>query len=120
MPARNKVFMLGNLTRDPELKYTPNKTAVCDFGLAVNRKWTGNDGRKRESVCFIEVKCYGTQAENCSKYLAKGRLVDVEGRLDFEQWDGKDDQKHRRHVLVADDVQFLPNGKHTREPGEEG
>jgi len=123
MPSRNKVFMLGNLTSDVELTYTPNQTAVADFGLAVNRRWTGSNGETQESVSYIRVRAFGKLAENCSKYIVKGSLVDVEGRLDYEQWEsrkGNEKRQHSMHRLVAMDVQFLPNGKkHEREPGED-
>ncbi len=110
MPAVNRVLMLGNLTRDPQLSYTPNQTAVADFGLAVNRKWQGQDGAKRESVCFIDVRAFGTTAENVNKYLHKGNLVFIEGHLDFEKWD-QDGQPRSKHRLTVESVQFMPQGK---------
>jgi len=117
MPSRNKIFLMGNLTRDVELRYTTNKTAVANFGLAVNRKWKGENGSVKESVCFIEVVAWGKQAEACAKYLEKGSLVDVEGRLDFETWD-QDGQTRSKHKVTVEDIQFLPDGKKNREPGE--
>ena len=106
MAAFNQTIMLGNLTRDVQLGYTDAQTAVAEFGLAVNRRWLGQDGKPKESVCYIEVKCFGRLAENCSKYLVKGAAVLAVGHLDFESWE-KDGCKHSRHRLVAETVQFL-------------
>ncbi len=69
----NKIFLMGNLTRDPQLSYTPNQTAVVEFGLAVNRRWTGRDGEKKEETCFVDCQAFGRSAENINKYLSKGR-----------------------------------------------
>jgi single-strand DNA-binding protein len=71
----NKVLLMGNLTRDPQLSYTPNQTAVVDFGLATNRRWTGQDGNQRQETCFVDCRAFGRQAENINKYLTKGRPV---------------------------------------------
>jgi len=81
MANYNKVMLMGNLTRDPQLSYTPNQTAVVDFALAVNRRWTGQDGSQREETCFVDCTAFGRPAENINKYLSKGRPVFVEGRL---------------------------------------
>ena len=77
----NKVLLMGNLTRDPQLSYTPNQTAVVDFGLAVNRKWTGQDGSQRDETCFVDCQAFGRQAENINKYLKKGNPLFVEGKV---------------------------------------
>ena len=106
MASFNQTIMLGNLTRDVQLSYTPGQTAVVDFGIAVNRKWTAGNGKAKESVCYLDVRCYGRLAENCSKYLAQGSAVLVVGHLDFESWE-KDGRKHSRHRLVGETVQFL-------------
>jgi len=108
MAAFNKVLLLGNLTRDPQLSYTPNQTAVVDFGLATNRRWTGQDGTQREETCFVDCRAFGRQAETINKYLTKGRLVFVEGRLTFESWTAQDGTKRSRHRVTVVNFQFLP------------
>jgi single-strand DNA-binding protein len=108
MPAYNHVAMLGNLTRDPQLSYTPNQTAVVDFGLAINRKWRASDGSTREEVCFIDVRAFGGLAENINKYLKKGRLLLVDGHLAFETWTTQDGTKKSKHRLIAENAQFMP------------
>jgi single-strand DNA-binding protein len=108
MASYNKIFLMGNLTRDPQLTYTPNQTAVVDFGLATNRRWTAQDGTKREDTCFVDCRAFGRQAENINKYLTKGRLVFVEGRLTFDSWTAQDGTKHSRHRVTVENFQFLP------------
>jgi single-strand DNA-binding protein len=108
MAGFNKVFMLGNLTRDPQLSYTPSQTAVVDFGLAVNRRWTGQDGTQRQDTCFMDCRAFGRQAENINKYLTKGRLIFLEGRLTFESWTAQDGTKRSRHRITVENFQFLP------------
>jgi single-strand DNA-binding protein len=104
----NRVFLMGNLTRDPELRYIPSGQAVCTLGLAVNNKYgTGDD--KKEEVLFIDVNVWGKSAENCAEYLKKGRLVFVEGRLKWRQWE-KDGQKKSKIDVTAISVQFMPTG----------
>ena len=120
MASLNYVAQLGNLTRDPELSYTPSQTAVCEFGLAVNRAWTGSDGHRQEETCFIEVKVFGARAESVNKYMSKGKPVLVTGYLAFETWQSDDGKRHSKHRIVARDVQFLPDGKRDRDPGQEG
>lgn len=119
MPGFNRATMLGNVTCDPKLTYDGDQTAVVDFALAVNRKWTAADGRKHEETCFIDVCGYGKLAENVSKYVMKGSLVLVDGRLCFETWE-KDGQKRSKHRLMANHVQFMPDGRYNRGPGQEG
>ena len=104
----NKVLLMGNLTRDPQLSYTPNQTAVVDFGLATNRRWTGQDGNQREETCFVDCRAFGRQAENINKYLTKGRLVFVEGRLTFDSWTAQDGTKRSKHRVTVETFQFLP------------
>ena len=108
MANYNKVLLLGNLTRDPQLSYTPNQTAVVDFGLATNRKWTAQDGNQREETCFIDCRAFGRQAENINKYLSKGRLVFIEGRLTFDTWTAQDGSKRSRHRVTVENSQFMP------------
>jgi len=106
----NKILLMGNLTRDPQLSYTPNQTAVVDFGLATNRRWTGQDGSKREETCFVDCRAFGRLAENINKYLTKGRPVFIEGRLTFDTWTAQDGTKRSRHRVTVENFQFLPGG----------
>lgn len=110
MAGFNHLTMVGNLTRDPQLSYTETRTAVCDFGLAVNRKWKGANGEKREAVCYIECRSWGKSAEVVAKHLAKGALILADGHLDFEKWD-QDGATRSRHRFIVESVQFLPSGK---------
>jgi single-strand DNA-binding protein len=109
----NKVILLGNLTRDPQLSYLPSQTAVVDFGLAVNRTWTGQDGQKKEEVCFVDCRTFGKPAETISKYCKKGRPLMVEGRLTFDSWTGKDGQKHSRLRVTVENFQFISSASGT-------
>jgi len=81
----NKVILAGNLTRDPQLSYLPSNTPVCEFGMAINRKWRGQDGQMREEACFVDLRIFGRQAETFNQYMSKGRAVLVEGRLRLDQ-----------------------------------
>jgi single-strand DNA-binding protein len=108
MASFNKVILVGNLTRDPELRYTPKGTAIAKLGLAVNRVWTNESGEKKEEVTFVDVDVFGRTAENVGQYMRKGRPILVEGRLRLEQWDDKQTgQKRSRLGVVAETVQFL-------------
>jgi single-strand DNA-binding protein len=112
MASLNKVFMIGNLTRDPELRYVPSGTPVATFGLAVNRTFVTQHGDKKDEVCFVRVVVFGKQAESCSQYLTKGKPVFIEGRLQYRAWE-QDGQKRSTLDIVADRVQFLgAPGKH--------
>jgi single-strand DNA-binding protein len=108
MAGFNKVLLMGNLTRDPQLSYTPNQTAVVDFGLATNRRWTAQDGTQRQETCFVDCRAFGRQAENINKYLSKGRLVFVEGRLTFDSWTAQDGTRRSKHRVTVENFQFLP------------
>lgn len=107
MANLNKVLLMGNITRDPELKYMPNQTAVCDFGLAVNRTWTGQDGVKKEEVTFVDCSCFGKTAEILSKYKKKGDPLFVEGRLKLDQWEAQDGSKRSKMRVIVENFQFL-------------
>jgi single-strand DNA-binding protein len=107
MATLNKVFLIGNLTRAPELRYTPSGTAVADLRLAVNRNYTTQAGEKREDTCFLTVVVWGKQAETCGEYLDKGSPVMIEGRLQTRDWKTKDGQKRNVVEVVADRVQFM-------------
>ena len=106
MANLNKVFLMGNLTRDPELRYVPSGAPVATFGLAVNRRYITQQGEKKDEVCFVRVVVFGKQAESCSQHLSKGRLVFVEGRLQYRSWE-QEGQKRSTLDIVADRVQFL-------------
>ncbi len=106
----NKVFLMGNLTRDPELRYTPGGQAVATLGLAVNNKYT-KDGDTKEDVLFVDITVWGRVAENCAEYLKKGRPVLVEGRLKYHTWESQEGQKRSKIDVTAMSVQFLPSSK---------
>ena len=103
----NKVFLMGNLTRDPELRYVPSGTAVANFTVAVNRQYKDSAGEKKEDVSFVRVVIWGKMAEVCGEYLSKGRPVLVEGRLKSRTWEGQDGQKRSTMEVMATNVQFL-------------
>ncbi len=106
MASLNKALLMGNLTRDPEMKYTPSGTAVCEFGIALNRKYKSGDDWKEETT-FVDITTFGRQAETCNEYLRKGRAAFVEGHLKFDTWETNDGQKRSRLSVIADRVQFL-------------
>jgi len=110
MANYNKVLLIGNLTRDPQLSYTPSQTAVVDFGLATNRRWTAQDGSQREETCFVDCRSFGKQAETINKYLTKGRSVFVEGRLTFDSWTTQDGSKRSRLRVTVETFQFMSQG----------
>ena len=107
----NKIFLIGNLTRDPQLSYTPNQTAVVDFGMAVNRKWKGKDGQEKEDVCFVDCRMFGKRAETINKYMSKGKPLMVEGRLSFDQWEAQDGTKRSKHRVTVENFQFMPDSQ---------
>jgi single-strand DNA-binding protein len=108
MASFNKVILVGNLTRDPELRYTPKGVAIAKVGLAINRYWTSESGEKKEEVTFVDVDVFGRTAENVGQYMRKGRPILIEGRLRLDQWDDKQSgQKRSRLGVVAESVQFL-------------
>lgn len=125
MASLNKVFLIGNLTRAPELRYTPTGTAVSDLRLAVNRAYTTQSGEKRQETYFLTVVVWGKQAETCGEYLDKGSPILVEGRLQTREWEGKDGQRRNVVEVVAERIQFLgrargagPEAEAVEEPGE--
>jgi len=105
----NKVIQIGNLTKDPELRYTPQGTPVANLRIAVTTKHKSGEGYKDETL-FIDVVVFGKQAENCSQYLAKGRKALVEGRLQERRWES-DGQQRSKMEIIADSVRFMPGGK---------
>ncbi len=117
----NTVILGGNLTRDPEVRYTPQGTAVAKLGLAVNQVYRTRDGEKKEDVCFVDVDVWARQAETCGEYLKKGRAVLVEGSLKLDTWSDKETgQKRSRHKVRARRVHFLggPGGESRREAND--
>jgi single-strand DNA-binding protein len=114
----NKVILVGNLTRDPEVRYTPQGTSVCNFGIAVNRKYKQGDELKEE-VTFISIVVFGKQADTCGQYLNKGSGVLVEGRLQERRWETEDGQKRSKYEVVAQSVRFLSRKSDTAPAGGE-
>ena len=107
MANLNKVFLIGNLTRDPELRYTPSGTAVASFGLAATRRYRGQDGEQKEETCFVDVEAWARRAEVISEYLSKGSPVFIEGRLRLDAWETPQGDKRSRLRVVAENFQFL-------------
>ncbi|MCX7886646.1 MAG: single-stranded DNA-binding protein [Verrucomicrobiae bacterium] len=108
MASYNRVLLIGNLTRDPEVRFTPKGTAVANLGLAINRTYTAETGETKEEVVFVDIEVWGRQAELAGQYLAKGRQVFVEGRLRMDSWEDKESgQKRSRLRVVAERIQFL-------------
>lgn len=110
MANLNKVFLIGNLTADPELRHLPNGTPVADLRMAINRSWTSKDGERREETLYIDVTVWDRVAENCVKSLKRGRPIHVEGYLKMETWESNGEKRSRIKV-VADNVQFLDRGE---------
>ena len=112
MANLNKVMLIGNLTRDPELRVTPKGTAICQFSLAVNRKFRDESGADREEVTYVDIEAWGKSGENIAKYCTKGRPLFVEGRLRLDQWEDKNTKEKRsRMKVVCDNFQFLGSGR---------
>lgn len=112
MAGYNKVILLGNLTRNPELRYTPSGTPVATLGLAVSRRYRQGEDLKEE-VCFVDIVVFGKQAEHCGQYLSKGNGVIVDGRLQQRRWETEDGQKRSKHEVVAQTVTFMPKRSDT-------
>ncbi|MGL4400373.1 MAG: single-stranded DNA-binding protein [Luteolibacter sp.] len=116
MANLNKVMLIGNLTRDPELRHTPSGKTVSEIGLAINRTWTNDQGQKQEDTTFVDVTLWGKQAEVVQQYVTKGSPIYIEGRLQLDTWDDKETGKKRSKLrIVAENFQFL-SGK----PGATG
>src|SRR6516162_1152659 len=117
MANLNRVLLIGNLTRDPELRYTPKGTAVVDIGLAVNRIYSGEDGEKKEETTFVDVTLWGRQAEVAGQYLHKGSPVFIEGRLQLDTWDDKQTgQKRSKLRVVGENLQLLGDRREPASP----
>lgn len=107
MTGFNRVILAGNLTRDPQVKYLPNNTAVCEFGMAMNHKWRDKEGNSHEDTCFVECASFGRQGEVINQYMTKGKPILIEGRLKYHQWTAQDGTKKSRLSVVVDNFQFL-------------
>ena len=113
----NKVIMAGNLTKDVEIRYLPNGSAVSNTALATNRKYTLQNGEKKEEVCFIDITFFGRSAEIANQYLRRGSKVLVEGRLSFDQWSDQQGQKRSKHSIVVEAMQMLDSKESDKEWG---
>ena len=107
MPNFNKVLLMGNLTREPELRVTPKGTSVCQFGMAVNRVFSVEGGEKQEETTFVDVEAWGRQAEVISKYVTKGNPLFIEGRLKFDSWESKTGEKRSKLKVVVENMQLM-------------
>ena len=107
MASYNKVIMMGNLTRDPQLSYLPSQTPVVEFGLATNHRWRDREGNQKEDVCFVDCQCFGKSAENINKYFKKGRAIMIEGRLTFSTWEAQDGSKRSKHRIFIENFTFV-------------
>ena len=121
MASLNKVFLLGNLTRDPDLRSLPSGQAVCELGLAVNRRYTSSTGEAVEEPCFVDVVVWGRSAENCKQFLEKGSQVMIEGRLQLDQWEDRNGGGKRSKLrVVAEQVQFMNRRQDGAQGGAQG
>jgi len=118
MASYNKVILMGNLTRDPELRVTPGGTSICKLGLATSRRFTTQSGEKREETTFVDVDAFGKQAEIIAKYMSKGRPIMLEGRLRYDQWESKTGEKRSKLNVVLENFQFLGRSEGAEGEGE--
>ena len=118
MASYNKVILLGNLTRDPQLSYLPSQTAVVELGIATNRKFKKQDGSQGEEVCFTDCTMFGKRADVINKYLHKGDSLFIEGRLKFESWDGQDGKKHSKLRVLIENFEFIGGEKKPDKPAD--
>lgn len=111
MASYNKVILMGNMTRDPQLTYTSSNTAVCKFGLAMNHTWKDRDsGQKKEQVTFVDCVCFGRSGEVINQYMSKGRPIHVDGRLSLSQWEGQDGTKRSKIEVIVENFTFVGGG----------
>ncbi len=103
----NRVILMGNLTRDPQLKYLPSNTAVCEFGLAVNRRWRDPDGNQHDETCFVDLEAFGRRGETINQYMTKGGAILIEGRLKFDSWTAQDGAKRSKLRVVVENFTFV-------------
>jgi single-strand DNA-binding protein len=118
MASYNRVILMGNLTRDPELKTLPSQTVVCDFALAVNRRWKDTDGGDREEVLFIDCAAFGKTGQTIGESLTKGRPIHIEGRLKFEQWEQEDGQRRSKIRVIVEQFRFVDRKPGNPEPAQ--
>ena len=116
----NRVILMGNLTRDPQLKYLPSNLAVCEFGLAVNHRRRDREGNQKEEVCFVDLSAFGKAGEIINQYMAKGQPILIEGRLKYETWTAQDGQKRSKHSVIVDNFQFVGGRRDQSTQGAEG
>ena len=107
MPSLNKVLLIGNLTRDPDVRMMSNGRPVCNFGLALNRNYKDSEGNRKEEVTFVDVECFGPRAEAVAKFFTQGRSIFVEGRLKLDQWESKEGEKRSAIRVVLDNFEFV-------------
>jgi len=107
MANYNKVILLGNLTRDPQMSYLPSQTPVVEFGLAINRRYRSSDGQQKDETCFVDCQAYGRLAETINQYMRKGRPLLVDGRLRYSQWEDKDGNRRSKLRVVVENFQFV-------------
>lgn len=107
MASLNKVLLIGNLTRDPEVRMMSNGRPVCNFGLALNRSYKDSDGNRKEETTFVDVECFGPRAEAVGRFFSKGRSIFVEGRLKLDQWESKEGEKRSALRVVLDNFEFV-------------
>jgi single-strand DNA-binding protein len=117
MPNFNKVMLMGNLTRDPELRYTPNGQAVADIGIAINRRRKGQDGERRDDTTFVTVTAWGRQAEIINEYFSKGRPIFIEGRLQLDEWTTQEGQRRSKLKVILENFEFLTSRGDSSEGG---
>lgn len=110
MASFNRVILAGNLTRDPQLSYLPSNTAVCEFGMAINRRSRDKDGNQRDEVCYVDVTSFGRQAEVVNQYMSKGKPFLIEGRLRYREWTNKEGQKRTKLEVVLESFSFIDSG----------
>ena len=113
MSNLNKVLLIGNLTRNPEVKEISTGTTVVNFGLGVNRKWKGTDGKQKEEVCFVEVNMFGKRGDAINTYFKKGDAIFIQGRLQFNSWNGATGEKRSMLRVIAEDFQFIGKKEET-------
>ncbi len=117
-PNLNKVFLIGRLTRDPELRYTQSTQAVATLRLAVNRQYSSKDGTKKDDTCFVNIVVWGSVAERCAEYLKKGSLILVEGRLTYREWETMEGQKRSSLEVYGENIQFIDRQISEAQQGE--
>ena len=120
MPYLNRITLLGNITRDPEVHVTPKRTTIANLGIAVNRQWRDESGQQKEEVLFIDCDALGKTGDIVAKYVKKGMLVAIEGRLKLEQWDDKTSgQKRSKHKVVVENIQMLTRKEAGQQDGQD-